>query len=66
MNGISEEKINAAGEEAALKWFMFSTDHPKAKGIDRTHTNVEGAELFASWLVDDCKKQNLPVVECFK
>ena len=66
MNGITEEKLNAVGEEAALKYFMYSTDHPKAKGVDKTHTNVEGAKVFASWLVEDCKKQNLPVVECFK
>ena len=66
MNGITEEKINAVGEEAALKWFMFSTDDPRAKGRDRTHTTIDGAKVFASWLVNDCKKQNLPVVECFK
>jgi len=66
MNAVTEEKFNKIGEAEALKYFMYSSENPKQKGRDRTHTNVDGAKLIASWLVEDCKKQNLPVAECFK
>ena len=66
MNAITEKKFTEMGETEALKLFMYSSENPKQKGRDRTHTNMDGAKLIASWLVEDCKKQNLPVAECFK
>ena len=66
MNAITEKMFTAMGETEALKLFMYSSDRPKQKGRDRTHTNMDGAKLIASWLVEDCKKQGLPVAECFK
>ena len=66
MNAITEKKFTEMGETEALKLFMYSSENPKQKGRDRTHTNMDGAKFIASWLVEDCKKQNLPVAECFK
>ena len=66
LNGISEEKINAMGEEKALQMYMYSSNVPKLKGIDKTHLTAAGAETFAKWFIDDCKAQNLPLAKCFK
>jgi len=66
LNGISEEKINALGEKDALNMYMYSSNVPKLKGIDKTHLTKAGAETFAKWFVDDCKAQKLPLAKCFK
>ena len=66
LNGISENKINAMGEEEALKMYMYSTDIPKSKGSDKTHLTADGAAVVAGWFVEDCKAQKLPIAGCFK
>ena len=66
MYAITEKMFTEMGETEALKFFMYSSENPKQKGRDRTHTNIDGAKRIAAWLVEDCKKQGLPVAECFK
>ena len=38
----------------------------KEKKNDRTHVNKTGAEVIAKLFVENAKKQNLPIGECFK
>jgi hypothetical protein len=44
---------------------MCSSGIEKKKN-DRTHVNKAGAETIAKLFVENAKKQNLPIAECFK
>ncbi len=53
------------GPEETYKLFMCSSGI-KEKKNDRTHVNKTGAEVIAKLFVENAKKQNLPIGECFK
>ena len=53
------------GPENTYKLFMCSSGIEKKKK-DCTHVNKAGAETIAKLFVENAKKQNLPVAECFK
>ena len=63
---VCVKNFNALGESEALKLFMYSSDIPKRKGIDRIHFNFHGAQTIVPWFVDYCKKENLSIAKCFK
>ena len=53
------------GPAETYKLFMCSSGIEKKKN-DRTHVNKAGAETIAKLFVENAKKQNLPIAECFK
>ena len=63
---VCVKNFNALGEAEALKLFMYATDVPNCKGIDRTHFNIHGAHTIVQWFIDYCKKEKLPIAKCFK
>ena len=57
--------FNKLGPTETDKLFMCSSGIEKRKN-DRTHVNKAGAETIAKLFVENAKKQNLPIAECFK
>ena len=57
--------FNKLGPEETDKLFMCTAGIEKKKN-DRTHVKKNGAEAIAKLFVENVKKQNLPVAECFK
>ncbi len=70
LNAISLKKLNELGIEKSKKMFMNLApgEHPNyPKGRkDNTHFSEKGAMLIAGLVVEDAKKQNLPIAKLFK
>ncbi len=70
LNAISLEKFNELGPEKTKDIFLHVppgkyAQYPKGKA-DNSHFQEDGARQIAGWVVEDAKRQNLPIVELFK
>lgn len=70
LNAISMAQFSKMGETEARKLFMVLAkgEHPNYPdgSNDTTHFNQEGALAVARWVVEDCRRQQLPVAALFK
>jgi lysophospholipase L1-like esterase len=70
LNTISLKKLNELGLEKSKEVFLHLAsgeypNYPKGR-TDNTHFSEKGAMLIAGLVVEDAKKQNLPIAKLFK